>query len=349
MKPHSTSRREKIEEELKTALPSRLDAAWIERALGPGGLGEEAARVPLEAWQRILDPARELIERGGKRWRPMVMLLSCELVGGGERALPLAPLVELAHNGSLIVDDIEDKADWRRGGPSVHVRHGEDTAINSGSLLYFLPALLIDRSPFSAEEKATFHRYYGEDMRRLHFGQGLDIQWHRDHLYRPSRSEYLAMCRLKTGSLVRLAARIGVVAGGGTPEIATGLGELCERMGVAFQILDDVRNLTSGNPGKKRGDDIVEGKKSLPVIIHLEGGAEGASRLIACFESARAEGVDSPSVERAIELLRGSGSIEGARETAERMLAEATDAIKLRFAESEARSLLLGLFGGLLA
>ena len=338
MKRQYSLRLNKIEEALRSALPPVVDSRWLRRS---AGVDEQGV---LESYENIVKPARDLIERGGKRWRPMLMQLACELVGGADRSLPLAPLVELPHNGSLIIDDIEDRADWRRGGPSIHVIYGEDMAINSGNLLYFLPTVVIDDGPFTAEEKALFYRYYTEDMRRLHFGQGLDIQWHRDHAYTPSRSEYLQMCRFKTGSLARLAARLGVAAGGGSGEQAERLGLICEEMGVAFQILDDVKNLTEGNPGKRRGDDIVEGKKSLPVIIHLLERPEGAERIRSCFERAEAEGPESQAVEEAIALLEGSKSIEAARAVAEQMRGEATAGIRDGFGAGEARDLIVHLF-----
>jgi len=338
MKQQYSLRLDKIEEALRSALPPVVDSRWLRRS---AGLEEPGT---LESYENIVKPARDLIDRGGKRWRPMLMQLACEVVGGGDRSLPLAPLVELPHNGSLIIDDIEDRADWRRGGPSIHVIYGEDMAINSGNLLYFLPTVVIDDGPFAPEEKALFYRYYTEDMRRLHFGQGLDIQWHRDHDYTPSRAEYLQMCRFKTGSLARFAARLGVAAGGGTSNEAERLGDICEEMGVAFQILDDVKNLTEGNPGKRRGDDIVEGKKSLPVIIHLLENPEGAARIRSCFKRAEAEGPESLAVEEAITLLEGSKSIEAARAVAEQMRGEATAGIRDGFGSCEARDLIVHLF-----
>lgn len=338
MKHQYSVRLRKIEEALEGALPSQVEASWLRRATG---LDEPGSLAPYE---NIVKPARDLIQRGGKRWRPMLMQLACELVGGGDRSLPLSPLVELAHNGSLIIDDIEDRAEWRRGGPSIHVIYGEDMAINSGNLLYFMPTTVIDDGPFSPQEKALFYRYYTEDMRRLHFGQGLDIQWHREHGSAPDRADYLQMCRFKTGSLARLAARLGVAAGGGSPDQAERLGRICEEMGVAFQILDDVKNLTEGNPGKRRGDDVVEGKKSLPVIIHLLDHPENAEKMRSCFDRAEREGADSPAVEEAIAMLDSAGSIGAARLVAEEMRREATASIRNGFAACEARDLILHLF-----
>jgi octaprenyl-diphosphate synthase len=163
-------------------------------------------------------------------------------------------------------------------------------------------------------------------MRRLHIGQAMDIAWHRSGDSLPSLSEYDLMCRLKTGCLARLAAILGVCAAAAAGAIAPGdidrwaepLGDAAEKLGVGFQILDDVKNLTTGNPGKKRGDDIVEGKKSLPVLLYLHRGghdpAQDAAALTSrCFAAARAGGVDAPEVEELIAELEGSGSLEEAR------------------------------------
>lgn len=341
-----------IEEAISLALPEDVSAAWIERIAGKLSTTPSA-----DSMTALVQPAHDLLRRGGKRWRPAVCLISADLAAEGSgrrdeaarvrsRALPLAVMVELAHNGSLIVDDIEDGAEWRRGALSVHILYGEDTAINSANFLYFLPTFLIDRSPFSAEEKAAFYRMYTEDMRRLHLGQGMDIRWHRDHGCRPGREEYLQMCRLKTGSLARLAARAGLLVGGGDPADAEELGRIFEDAGTAFQILDDVGNLNAGIPGKHRGDDIVEGKKSLPVILAGQGDATLYDRLASCFQRAREEGPASPAVDEAIELLRRTGSIDESQAIASSMLDNATKRILTRYEDSRPRALLLEVLGG---
>ena len=84
---------------------------------------------------------------------------------------------------------------------------------------------------------------------------------------------------------------------------------IAEEIGVGFQILDDVTNLTTGNPGKRRGDDIVEGKKSLPVITHIKNHPEDLDKLASLFGQARREGIESPAVEETIKLLEKSESI----------------------------------------
>ncbi len=330
----------KIEGEIKKGFSEKITQSWIEAVAG-----QVAFKVPLEAYKRINQPAIELLNRGGKRWRPVLMLLCCELAGGREEALPLAPLVELAHNGSLIIDDIEDKADWRRGGKAVHLIYGEDMAINTGNFLYFLPTGLIDTAPLSADIKLNIYRYYTENMRRLHLGQGLDIQWHRDHLYIPSKDEYMQMCRFKTGSLARMAAQIGVTACGGSRDNLDLLGDICEEIGVAFQIFDDVINLTAGNPGKKRGDDIIEGKKSLPVILHVRNQPETERKLKMLLKSVKTKSIKETSaeIEETITLLNSSGSIDEAGKIAEKMLIDVRERLEKAFCDSRALRTIYGI------
>jgi len=306
----------------------------------------------------MLDPARELLSRGGKRWRPVLMVCVCEMTGGKrERILPLTPLVELAHTGSLIVDDIEDSAEYRRGGPAVHLLFGVDAAVNAGNLLYFFPALRIHGWGRTDAERSEAYRIYLEGMSRLHIGQGLDIRWHGKRDPVPTIGEYMRMCRYKTGSLARIAAELGALAGQAerTDEVLgeaelerRGLGSVAEKIGVAFQIMDDVTNLTSGNPGKKRGDDVVEGKMSLPVLLYLSRRPERRESLFEAFETAAALGMEKAGevVERVIGELTESGAVEEARRTAADMMDEAGRAILAGYPASVPRDLIVEMARG---
>jgi octaprenyl-diphosphate synthase len=259
------------------------------------------------------------------------MTLICESLGGGDAALPLSPLVEFPHNASLIHDDIEDNSDERRGKPAVHLLYGTDTAINGGSFLYFLPLPCVEPWDAPAEWKNRVYAAWGEHIRRLHLGQAMDISWHRDFSSLPAREEYLLMCRLKTGALARLAAVLGVYAAfaRGTPgpasaeALAGDLGEAAEKLGVGFQILDDVKNLSTGNPGKKRGDDIVEGKKSLPLLLYLRRQPEKADFVARCFAAARRFRTGAPEVEALIREMDASGALGEAREQGQALIGEA--------------------------
>ena len=330
----------KIEHYIFKVLPEFASEKWIKDVAGPVYFD-----VGKDFYNRINIPSLDLVLRGGKRWRPMLMLLFCELTSGNQRVLPLTPLVELLHSGSLIIDDIEDGSDLRRGKKAVHLIHGVDMAINSGNFLYYLPTFLIDRSDLSESIKLKIYRYYSENMRRLHLGQGLDIQWHNNHDYYPEEGEYLQMCRFKTGALARMAAEIGVTGGGGDDTDAAEMGQVCEDMGVGFQILDDVINLTAGNPGKKRGDDIAEGKKSLPVILFNRDGGD-TSYLSSLFTQASSlSGTASVNaVEEAITLLEEKGSVLKAKNVALSILEAAEKKIEKRYEKSEIRDLLNFMF-----
>ena len=319
-------------------------ASWIEIFRG-----NQKPVVKREQLAKILDPGMDLINRGGKRWRPLLMQLCCEMAGGGDRALPFTPVVEIAHNGTLIADDIEDNSEMRRGEKTIHLKYGLDMALNTGNFMCFLPSLIIEKSTLLLEQKLQVFKYYLEDLRNLHIGQGLDIQWHNDYDYMPSQEEYFYMCSLKTGTLARMAARLGILIGCGSEKLANQTGLICENFGVGFQIIDDVKNLTTGNPGKKTGDDIIEGKKSLPVILYSQkpGARTGdIIEIFKAFSNKRAAHPDT-AITEVIKLLTESGSIREAGDIAFRMINSAIKEIQMQFPASEALSLLLNLFSGL--
>ena len=245
------------------------------------------------------------------------MALTAEAIDGEnglEAALPLTPLIEFPHNASLIHDDIEDNSDERRGKPAVHLIYGNDTAINSGAFLYFLPLACLSGSKIPPERQSRIWNAWASHMRALHLGQAMDIAWHRDFNSLPGLEEYDTMCRLKTGCLARISAILGVYCVDRSfPEqdsLADVFGEAAEQLGVGFQILDDIKNLDAGIPGKKRGDDIVEGKKSLPVLLYLHRYPEKRDFAARCFTAARTGGTASPEVEEFISAMEKAGVLE---------------------------------------
>ncbi|MDR1839328.1 MAG: polyprenyl synthetase family protein [Treponema sp.] len=308
-----------IEAELDRWLPANIESCittqWMNDVFP--GLGKEINASSLNA---LFTPLKDILSRGGKRWRPLLLTLVCETLGGGRSALPLAPLVEFCHNASLIHDDIEDDSDERRGKPAAHKIYGIDTAINSGSFFYFLSLCCIES--FAGKNKDRIYKLWAEYMRKLHLGQAMDISWHRDIKFIPSIEEYYSMCEMKTGSLARLAAELGACAAGASEEAARLLGEAAEKLGVGFQILDDVKNLTTGIPGKKRGDDITEGKKSLPVLLYLHKYPEKQERIFHCFSEAKKNGITVPEVEEMIKILTEAGVLTEAEERAGSLVKE---------------------------
>jgi octaprenyl-diphosphate synthase len=307
-------RLKKIEEALLEALPLAVDRRWAQRAF--------SLPYDVDVPAGLAGPCIDLVGRGGKRWRPLLAYLICESLGGGEAALPLVPLLELSHTASLIHDDIEDNSALRRGKPAAHILYGTDAAINSGSFLYFFSASVIDNWDAPPEAKAKLYAAWLMYMRRLHLGQAMDISWHNSRHF-PRLSEYFVMCRLKTGVLSRFAVELGVIAAENAlckennlykndihkqPDFAAkkyALETAAENLGLGFQIIDDAKNLTEGIPGKKRGDDIVEGKKSLPILFYVHGVDTSAQY---CMEAAHSQehitetdtsyGIDVESLDR---------------------------------------------------
>jgi geranylgeranyl pyrophosphate synthase len=336
---------EKIEQYIFNILPPETTETWLNTVLDNATL-KQLSRDSLsfnnlkDALNKLCKPGYKLLKRGGKRWRPLLMLLSCELVGGSEeQVLPFTPIVEIVHNGTLIIDDIEDNSDYRRGEKAIHREFGLDMAINTGNFMYFLPVIIIFNSNFDDKKKLSILKYYIEDMNKLHIGQGLDILWHKYPEMIPDKGEYFTMCRYKTGSLARMSARIGAEIGDGTRERIDLLGSTAETLGLIFQILDDVKNLTTGNPGKQRGDDILEGKKSFPVILLYKENREDFNKLISIFQSIReAEPVNRERlINKAISLLETSGCIEEAKQTALKLLDDVISTILKSFQPLEAR------------
>jgi octaprenyl-diphosphate synthase len=353
-----TQRLEKIETVLRMWLPENPDAqqSWMVHTFA----GLEGMIRP-ELVKALTLPGWDLLNRGGKRWRPLLMTLICESLGGEDNALPLVPLVEFPHNASLIHDDIEDNSDERRGEPAIHIRYGLDTAINAGAFLYFLPLACVAAWDATVEQKNKVFSLWGDYMRRLHLGQAMDIQWHRDFASLPSIKEYELMCRLKTGSLARLAAILGVITaipGDSRQHVAQDsnklsermastlkiLGEGAENLGMGFQILDDVQNLTTGNPGKKRGDDVVEGKKSLPILLYLHQRQDRSAWVARCFSAARIQGTVASEVEELIEALTRTGVLAEAAEQGRSLIKEARKVFStIPGIGCETQSLLTGL------
>lgn len=274
------STKEKVDIEIEKILPKEIKKTHLDYYIANrfGGFDEKTCT------KSISNPAWELLERGGKRWRPLLMKISYKITNKTKREDYIdqfLPIPELIHNGTLIIDDIEDNSDLRRGKPSIHKIFGQDIAINAGNSLYYLPLIKIIKSKeISPETKIKIYELINQEMIRLSFGQGMDIYWHKKSLI-PKENQYLEMSILKTGTLARMSAKLGAILGGGTSREIEILGKFAESMGVAFQIKDDVLNITNENLGKEFGEDITEGKKSLVVIKTLEESSkEDKERLI---------------------------------------------------------------------
>jgi geranylgeranyl diphosphate synthase type I len=197
---------------------------------------------------------------GGKRVRPAVTLLACEAAGGDpEDAVEFAVGIELVHNASLVVDDIIDRSELRRGTPSAWAEYGYGPAIvASDGLLGEAFAL------FSANEHAM--GIVAESMVELGEGEATELVSEPE-----SEAEYMELARRKTGALFRAAAEVGAVAAGADGFTVESMGEYAERVGVAFQMRDDVLDATADaeDLGKPAGQDAEMDRPSLIQVTDL--------------------------------------------------------------------------------
>jgi geranylgeranyl pyrophosphate synthase len=227
-----------------------------------GGADQESGCLPTaladDIWHRVLlGPAHDFLRRPGKQLRARLCTAAWSLAGGDPGGPPpeLPALVELFHAGSLIIDDIEDGSRERRGDFSLHVRHGLPVALNTGNWLYFVALDLIGRLPLPAEARFSLYRAASTTLVSCHQGQALDLALTVGAVPAYEIAGVVAMTtRLKTASLMELAATMGALAAGGAAAVVTALGAFGGELGIGLQMLDDLSGLGAAKRHKGRED-----------------------------------------------------------------------------------------------
>jgi geranylgeranyl pyrophosphate synthase len=177
----------------------------------------------------------------------------------------LATFVEQLHAGSLIVDDIEDGARERRGGPALHCTHGVPIALNVGNFLYFWPLASRSFLDLPPQRALRIHRDYAETMVRCHAGQALDLAVRVWDLPQGDVVRVVAAAtRLKTGSLTEFAMLLGATAAGADAKSRRALGRLGRDLGTALQMLDDLSGIINRRRRHKAREDLVHGRLTWP-------------------------------------------------------------------------------------
>jgi geranylgeranyl diphosphate synthase type I len=271
--------------------------------------------------------AREMMEHpikaGGKRIRPALLLLACEMVGGNAlNALPAAASVELLHTFTLVHDDIMDHDLERRGKPTVHALWGEEMGIIVGDTIYSAAfRALLDLKKKKIPD-ALILKAMEELIKanaELHEGQIFDMLYSKREDV--TEEEYLRMVGKKTGALLEASLRMGAILGNASLKQVEALGRFGRDVGLAFQIHDDVLGLTADEEelGKPVGSDICEGKKSLPLLyaIHNAGAAD-RGKLLAIL--GKREACD---IAESMRIIRETKSIDYARGKVETLTADA--------------------------
>lgn len=328
----------KIDMEMEKILPKTADKGYLEKIFG-----KSKYEYDLSAINNSLNkPVWDFLDRGGKRWRPVLFLLVAEAIGGDlKKLLEFSVIPELVHSGSILVDDVEDDGDLRRGKPCTHKVFGTDVAINAGNFLYFIPLLSFSKNRSKFDDKTTIRVFeiYAQEMTNIHAGQAMDIWWHRGN-ENPTEAQYMQMCAYKTGTLSRTAVRFAVALSGGSVEQEEKIGKFAEAIGIAFQIQDDILDIVSSGEDRKKfgkavGNDIKEGKRTLMVIHALKNASESdKSRLIRILNS---HTVDARQIDEAISILRKYGSIDYSKQKSKNLVLNAWKDVDHLLKESSAK------------
>ncbi len=311
--------------------------------------------LPVSRPERLYEASRYLLDAGGKRLRPAIVLLTAEALADLEplsvdyREFPTldgrvvdvmagAVSIEVIQSFTLIHDDIMDDDDLRRGVPAVHREYDTETAILAGDTLYSKAFEIMLESGATPERSLEAMRMLACTCTRICEGQSFDVEFER----RPTiaEEEYLEMDELKTAVLYGAAASVPATLLGADRETVEALYRYGIDVGKAFQIQDDVLDLTvpSDVLGKQRGSDLVEGKRTLITLHAREQGIDVGSLI----ESESPENVTESEIETAVSRLDDAGSIEYARERAQSLVREGKDELAV-LPENEARETLCSL------
>jgi len=257
-------------EDLQDLWPRRFDRATVRELLG-----EDVDRLCCDVLATAVSaPVWTLVDRGGGRWRPAISRLAF-LASGGVPPLPAAisQLAELLHTGSLIIDDVQDGAASRRGGPPVHALYGTPVAINAANAAYFRAFAALRRVlPDGLRLRAL--DMLSAELFRAHLGQALDLALGSRMRRGTVRvAHYIVLARAKTGALVGIAARLGAIAAGAEPTVETALIRWASELGVAYQIQNDLDDLAAGM------HDVAACRPTYPLVLALEDGGPAAAML----------------------------------------------------------------------
>lgn len=219
--------------------------------------------------ERLIDPVRYILSIGGKRLRPVLALMACNMFTDkiDEAVIPVTGL-EIFHNFTLVHDDIMDKAQVRRGFTTVHNKWSTSQAILSGDVMAFLTNECFLQTPVAILPKVF--RVFNKAAIEVCIGQQLDMDYEKAVIV--SHEEYLRMIELKTAALIAASVRIGAIFGGADENDSDLLYEFGRNLGLAFQMQDDLLD-TYGDVrvfGKISGGDIVESKKTFLYVKAME-------------------------------------------------------------------------------
>ncbi|HTU05413.1 MAG TPA: polyprenyl synthetase family protein [Trebonia sp.] len=283
------------------------DLALVETALRETSFGGA---------EMFAEVSRHMMEAGGKRFRAMLVLLAARFGDSRDkRIVPAAVAIELTHLATLFHDDVMDEAVIRRGHPSANSLFGNSVAILAGDFLFARASrILADLGPVAIRVQAeTFSRLVDGQL-----AETVGLRPGQDPL-----DHYMHVITEKTGSLIATSGRFGAMFAGAPDEVSDLIAEACLRIGIAWQLSDDVLDVasTSLQSGKEPGTDLRQGVHTLPVLYALRSTDPSSERLRWLLSSA--DLTDPALHAEALSLLRVSPALTEARETVRSWVAEA--------------------------
>jgi len=256
---------------------------------------------------QLYDAASYLIVNGGKRLRPFMVMKSCEILGGKLKdAIPAACAVEMIHNFTLVHDDIMDNDEMRHGVPTVHKKFGIPIAILAGDVLFSKAYQILSNSNLPSKATNELVSRLAKACVDVCEGQLLDIKMAESKKI-PSQANYIKMIEKKTSSLFDVSCSMGAICAKAKQRDITKLSAFGRNLGIAFQITDDLIGVL-GDPRmtkKPVGNDLREGKKSLPIVLAITKSKGNDKKIILkTFGNAKATKRD---IEKAVESIRALG------------------------------------------
>lgn len=279
----------------------------------------------------LFEPITYAMSSGGKRLRPMLALACAEAFGvDAERALWQALGLEMFHNYTLLHDDVMDRADMRRGRPTVRARYGTNAAILSGDAMLTMATGWFVRN-LDSRDVAPALELFNTTAMEIYEGQDLDVSF--ESRTDVSVEEYIEMIRLKTSVLLGCACRIGAIRGGADAMQQHAMQEYGVNLGLAFQLQDDLLD-TFGDPatfGKAIGGDILNDKKTYLLITALNRADASQRNTMLGLQGKR----NADKVEIVRNIYVATGAESSCRELIERYTSDAVNALgRARLPES---------------
>jgi len=254
-----------------------------------------------------------LIIHGGKRLRPHMVIKSCQILGGSTTiAMPAASAVEMIHNFTLVHDDIMDNDEMRHGVPTVHKKFGMPIAILAGDVLFSKAYQMISESKLSNDAKIQLVSRLAKACVDVCEGQLLDVKMAEEKRI-PLQKEYITMIGKKTAALFDVSCSMGAICATNNQKDISNLSNFGRNLGIAFQITDDLIGVM-GDPKitkKPVGNDLREGKKSLPILMAIKL-AKGKDKkiILKAFGNPKSTKND---LKNAVDVIRSLGIEENVR------------------------------------